>query len=193
MVDDQKPLTAWSPDAKLESPIGNGGREVPVRWDFRFPVGISAKSISIRGLLHCQIAAATERIVFDQKALVRGAIRRRGGVTVRLRHVDFDPVEENKLNSKIGITVSYDDGGPAFESHRSWIFHNAVYLESKAEVRTNFTDFDTTQQSDGAIAVDYRWRKINAPADQYQFVYEAPTLILDVPVNVDLVKIPIAE
>jgi hypothetical protein len=56
-----------------------------------------------------------------------------------------------------------------------------------------FTDFETTQQSDGAVAVDYRWRKLPAPANQYRFVYEAPTLILDLPIEVELQEIPVRE
>jgi hypothetical protein len=192
-TDGKQTLPAWNPDAKYEFPIGDGGRDVAVQWDFRLPATMRAKAVSISGRLHCQIAAATERVVFDQKSLVRGTVRRRGGVSVRLRQVAFEASEGGKLNGDIGITVSYDNGGPAFESHRSWIFHNAVYLETKAKVRTNFTDFDTNQQSDGAVAVDYRWKQIDSPSDQYLFVYEAPTLIIDVPVNVDLVDIPLME
>ncbi len=192
-VNQEVSLTPWNPNAKYEFPVSDGGREVRLQWDFRLPKELKANTVAIRGPLHCQIAAATERIVFDQKSLARPTIRRRGGVSVRLRQATFEATESDMLNAEIGITVSYDNGGPAFESHRTWMFHNAVYLETASKLRINFTDFDTTQQSDGAVAVDYRWKKIPAPSDQYLFVYEAPTLIVDVPIDIDLGQIPITE
>jgi hypothetical protein len=149
--------------------------------------------MTIRGRLDCEVAGATERVVFDQASQTRGTIRRRGGVSVRLRNVAFNPVDADSLGAEIGVAVSYDNGGRAFESHRTWIFHNTVYLETKAGVRTVFSDFETAQQADGAVAVDYRWRKIAAPASQYQFVYEAPTLIISVPLEVDLANIPVGQ
>lgn len=195
VTDTDQLLSAWNRDAKYEFPVADGGREVPVQWDLLLPVGAVAKTVTIHGRFQCEIAAATQRIVFDQKALTPGTIRRRGGVTVRIRHVKFnsDHADTEAPAADIGITISYDVGGPAFESHRSWIFHNAAYLETKSGARTEFTDFETTQQADGAIAVDYHFRKIDAPADQYFFVYEAPTLIISVPVEINLEKLRLEQ
>lgn len=187
----EHPLSPWNPNAKYEYPVGDGGRDIPIQWDFRLPSTVQLKTVSVRGTFHCQIAAATERIVFDQKAQSRGTMRRRGGVTVRLRQIQFEPSEQGRLNGNAGLTVSYDVGGPAFESHRSWIFHNAAYLETTDHVRTNFTDFNMDQQADGAVAIDYHWSGLTAPLTQYSLVYEAPTLILDVPIQVDLREVPI--
>ena len=33
-------------------------------------------------------------------------------------------------NNKAGLLL-YGTSGPAFESHRTWMFHNAVYLETE--------------------------------------------------------------
>ncbi len=189
--DQDRPLSSWNPEAKYELPVREGAHEVPVVWDFVLPAATRSKEIAIRGRFHCQIAAAVERIVFDQTSQTRGTIRRRGGVSVRLREVAFNAVGDDGLDAEIGVVVSYDNGGPTFESHRTWIFHNAVYLETKSGMRTNFTEFETTQLSDGAIAVDYRWSNVVAPSSQYVFIYEAPTLIIDVPIEVSFDRIPI--
>ncbi len=189
-TDDQdRPMPAWNPDAKYELPVREGAHEVAVAWDFALPAAGRSKEFAIRGRVHFQIAAAVERIVFDQTSQTRGTIRRRGGISVRLREVAFNAAGDHRLDAEVGVAVSYDNGGPAFESHRTWIFHNAVYLETKSGVRTGFTEFETTQQSDGVIAADYQWRNIEAPASQYVFVYEAPTLIIDVPIEVSIDKI----
>ena len=111
-------------------------------------------------------------------------------MTVRLRDVKFEPIAAAPLNGplrgEIGVAVSYDVGGPAFESHRTWMFHNAVYLETETGQRIDFTEYDTAQQGNGGVAVSYRWENLVAPATRYKFVYEAPTLILDVPLDVKL-------
>ena len=162
-MDGDQPVVPWNPGAKYEHPVRDGGREVPVSWDFSLSDGNIGRTLTIRGRIDCRIA------------------------------VNFSASELDTLDAEIGVSVSYDTGGPAFESHKTWMFHNSVYLETRFGVRTSFTDFDTTQQSDGAIAVDYRWKKIAAPASQYLFVYEAPTLIIDVPLEIDVPKIAIEE
>jgi hypothetical protein len=188
----KQPLTPWNPAATYELPVGDAGREVGVQFDFVLPSNERAETIDLRGRLSVQLAAGTERIVFDRTSQVPGTSRRRGGVTVRLRDVTFEPQPDELLQAGIGVAVSYDAGGPAFESHRTWMFHNAVYLETEAGRRIDFTDYDTSQQADGAVAVDYRWNKLGSPATQYRFVYEAPTLILDLPLEIKLDRIPIA-
>ena len=190
-------LEPWNPAAKYELPVGDAGRDVPVQFDYVFPqVAESPKgddrlSVDVRGRLAVQLAAGTERIVFDRTAQTPGVSRRRGGVTVRLRDVAFEPLPEDRLRAEIKVTVGYDAGGPAFESHRTWMFHNAVYFENATGQRFDFTDYDTSLQANGAVGVDYRWEKLAGPATQYHFVYEAPTLILDLPLEVKLDALPI--
>ena len=200
-VAEGKSLAPWNPAARYEHPVSDAGREVPVQFDYLLPQSAdpddkaAPTKINLSGRIALQLAAGTERIVFDKTSQTPGASRRRGGVTVRLRDVKFEPLAADKpadqLRAEIGVAVSYDTGGPAFESHRTWMFHNAVYLETEAGRRIDFTEYDTNQQADGAVAVGYRWDKLPAPATQYKFVYEAPTLILDLPLDVKLEGIKI--
>ena len=202
-VAEGKSLAPWNPAARYEHPVSDAGREVPVQFDYLLPRTADSNDkttptkINLSGRIGLQLAAGTERIVFDKTSQTPGASRRRGGVTVRLREVKFEPLAAadtkptDPLRAEIGVAVSYDTGGPAFESHRTWMFHNAVYLETEAGRRIDFTEYDTNQQADGAVAVGYRWDKLPAPATQYKFVYEAPTLILDLPLDVKLEGIKI--
>lgn len=185
-VDERHSLSMINPEAKYEFPVADAGRDMQFQWDFQYPADLELDEVAVRGRLNCQVAAATERVVFDQKSLKVGTIRRRGGVTVKLRRVTFEPQADHRLNAEVGVAVSYDTGFRVFESHRSWMFHNAVYMETKTGERTSFTDFETTQQDDGLIAVDYRWATLEPPGDRYLFVYEAPSLFIDVPIEVDV-------
>lgn len=184
-------LDAWNAAATYELPVSDAGRDVLLQLDFLLPDVDETRAITLKGQIAVQLAAGTERIVFDQTAQSPGTVRRRGGVSVQLREVKFDHQEERVTNATIGVTVSYDTGGPAFESHRSWMFHNAVYMETESGRRTAFTNYDTSLQSNGLIGVDYRWERLPEPATQYHFVYEAPTLIVDLPVELKLEKIAI--
>lgn len=184
-------LQPWNPAARYEHPVGDAGREVPLQLDYLVPPGENQSAVNLRGRLSVQLAAGTERVVFDRTSQSAGTARRRGGVTVRLREVAFEPPQGDEIQAQIKVTVSYDAGGPAFESHRTWMFHNAVYMENEAHRRFEFTDYDTLLQANGAVGVDYRWEHLPAPATQYQFVYEAPTLILDLPLDVTLDAVPL--
>ena len=188
---DGQRFESWNPAATYELPVGDAGRDVPVQFDYLFPSSDDQASVNIRGRLSVQLAAGTERIVFDQTSQTAGVARRRGGVTVRLREVNFEAVPGEKLRSEIKVSVGYDAGGPAFESHRTWMFHNAVYFENATGLRINFTEYDTSLQANGVVGVDYRWDQLAGPATQYHLVYEAPTLILDLPLEVNLEAIAI--
>lgn len=181
----------WNPAATYELPVGDAGREVPVQFDYLIPVADLSTSVKLQGRLFMQLAAATERIVFDQTAQAAGTARRRGGVTVRLREVKFEPLDKGQVQAEIKVTVGYDTGGPAFESHRTWMFHNSVYFEDESGKRIEFTDYDTSLQANGAVGVDYRWDHLVGPMTRYHFVYEAPLLILDLPLEVKFESIPI--
>lgn len=190
-VASRRRLEPWNKAATYELPVNDAGRKVPVQFDYILPAGDDPRSVSLLGRLSVQLAAATERIVFDQTAQSPGTARRRGGVTARLRGVSFEPASDGKLNAEIKVAVNYDAGGPAFESHRTWMFHNAVYFENDAGTRFDFKDYDTTLQANGAVGVNYRWDQLPGPATQYHFVYEAPTLILDLPMDVRLDSVPV--
>lgn len=184
-------LEPWNPAATYELPAADAGREMAVQFDYLLPANDSGKPVDLRGQLSVQLAAGTERVVFDKTAQTAGAARRRGGVTVRLRGVEFEPLAEGHVRAEIKVTVSYDTGGPAFESHRTWMFHNAAYFENEAARRFDFTEYDTSLQSNGAVGVDYRWKQLAGPISRYQFVYEAPMLILDLPLEIKLDSIPV--
>jgi len=188
-------LTAWNRNARYELPLGDAGRAAPVQFDFVIPTEDRRATLDLRGKLQIHLAAATEHIRFDQTALAAGTIRRRGGVSVRLREVAFDQQPGEPLRAEIKVLVGYDTGGPAFESYRTWVFHNAASLESSVPGgpgRVTYSEFDTSLQSNGAIGVDYRWDRLTGPASQYEFVYEAPTLLLDLPLDLDVRAIPVS-
>lgn len=176
---DGKSFDSWNPMARYELPMAGASRRTTVRWDFVAPTADVVTTVALKGKVLVHLAGATEAIRFDQLAARKEILRRRGGVSVRLHETRFEEESDGSRTAAARITVSYDAGGPAFESHRTWVYHNAAWLEDTRR-RYPFADFDTLLQSDGSVQLEYRFKSLPA-ADSLAFVYEAPTLLLDVP------------
>ena len=201
---DEQRWEPYSPDAKLELTFGQGGRQMSVPLDFRRPEG-DWSSLSVIGKLRVETAAGEEPLEFPAGAEARNVSRRRGGVTVKV--LRWEPIGEAK-DKGLDVTalVTYDTGGPAFESHRSWMLFNVAGLvragmmpgEKPASgaviseihlLKPTHTESDV--QPDGSIAVTYRFEKLPLPPSEYRFRYVAPTLILDVPLAFELRDVPL--
>lgn len=179
--------------AQYDLPLGEGGRYVTWNLDFAAPAGLTEADLfplQITGQATMQVAAGSEHIRFTDLVDGEGTARRRGGVTVTLQKVKSHAEGDGKLSISIKVRVAYDTGGPAFESHRTWIFHNQVYLDRNDErsIPAN-GGFDTNLQQNGAVEVTYRFQGLAGEVKNYEFVYVAPTLIVDVPFKVDLERI----
>lgn len=204
---DEPAVAAWqpySPDAKLELTFGQGHRQMSVPLDFRRPEG-DWSSLSVVGKLHVETAAGEEPLEFPAGKEAQGVSRRRGGVTVKvLRWESVAGAKDSSL--EVTALVTYDTGGPAFESHRSWMLFNVAGLvragmmpaekpvSGSAMSDVNLlkpTHIDSDVQPDGSIGVTYRFEKLPLPASEYRFRYVAPTLILDVPLEFELRNVPL--
>jgi hypothetical protein len=189
----KQPLESFNPRASYELPLENGRHGVTARVDFRAPASVDLKHIGVRGNMKMQTAAGSEMFRFRDLRTSQGTARRRGGVVATLQRVDFTANGDKPLAADISIAVAYETGGPAFESHRTWIFHNESYLEAADGNRIDpQSDYNTLLQADGAVAVEYRFEGLTGSAEDYQFVYVAPTLMINVPVEIDLPRIRVA-
>lgn len=175
-------LDNWNPGARYELPMAGASRRTKIQWDFVTMADAIPQTVALQGKLLVQLAAATEQIRFDQLATRQEILRRRGGVSVRMHQAEFTDGPNGTRSAKVRVTVSYETGGPAFESHRTWVYHNAAWLEDPHR-RYPLTDFDTLQQTDGNVQLEYRFDNL-PPDEALKFVYEAPTLLLDVPFDI---------
>ncbi|MDZ4684200.1 MAG: hypothetical protein SH850_03870 [Planctomycetaceae bacterium] len=174
----------WNPDAVIELPFAERSSEITLAVDFRWPVDKPPTAWSLAGRCTVHLAAGREPLVFAGSQLRRGVIQRRRGITAQIREVRFDAVSPEMQQARVRIIVNYDRGGPEFESHRMGLFHRSAWLENEVGQRIPFTGIEIVAEADGGLAVEYRFAEIPAPATQYRFVYEAPTLLLEAPVEV---------
>jgi hypothetical protein len=185
-----KILPPADPDAQLDLPLGEGGHYVCWNLDFLVPADLPAdelKNPHVSGKATMQIAAGSEHIRIKDLSKADGVARRRGGVTVSVLKVGVHENPGGNRDISVQIQVAYDTGGPAFESHRTWIFHNQVYLEPLEGDRIPVNGgYETNRQGNGLVGVTYRFTDVKVSLDQLQFIYVAPTLIIDSPLTFEL-------
>jgi hypothetical protein len=193
-------LPAANPDAQYDLPLGEGGRFLRGSVDFVVPADAALEQISLRGKLLMQTAAGSEHIRFTNLPRAEGVARRRGGVTVTLQRVSYKQAAEpsskeaSEQDVSLQVAVVYDTGGPAFESHRTWIFHNEVWLENAEGKQLPPNGGYTTElQGDGIVSVSYRFLNVRGRLNDCSFVYVAPTLIIDAPVEFDFPTLPVGR
>lgn len=189
-------LRPFSPDASYELAISEPGDKSNLQLDYLLPQGELPAALDLQGNFRVTVAAGSAAIRFDnvtKRADGRqiGIDRRRGGVTVTLARVRREESRGKVTELRVQIAIAYDSGGPAFESHRTWMLHNEVFLETADGMRQDLNGgFETTMETDGAAGMEYRFVGLPDPLPEYNFVYVAPTLIVDVPVEFALKSIP---
>src|SRR5580698_10226935 len=183
-------LRPISPAAKLELSMEEGQEPLELDSDFECPVTPKRLNITLGGSFAVEMAAAPERFVFDDLAAPNPPAKRIGGVSVRLRHVE-PPAGGNETAARVDLSIVYDQQGPAFESYRTWMYHNDVWLETKNGRRILPERLVATQtEADGARTVEYNFAGVTGTLADYRLVYIAPTLITQAPVRFQLKSIP---
>lgn len=184
-------LHPFNPYAKYELPLGEGGKDLKFIMQWILDSKQRPETIQIQGHLNMELAAETLPITFDDLLQSQGAIRRRGNVSVDL--IDTEKVNRDSTQDlNIRIALSYDYGGPAFESHRTWIYHNRAYLQdSQGKKYWLNGSSQTTLEAAGKISVLYRFTDLPRQQDNYQFTYLAPTLITSAPIELRFEKLEI--
>jgi hypothetical protein len=177
-------LALFSPQSVTELPLADRG---PARFAvlFREPDGEPVTSLTIRGRATVHVAAAPTEIRFNDLSGNRSAYVRHGGVGVTLKRARIEREPDGKRALTVQLAVTYDGGGPEFESHRTWIYHNDVRLERADGVRLlPDAGFEALRQADGGVEVQYRFSNVpDATLRDWRLVYVAPMLLADVPLE----------
>jgi hypothetical protein len=181
-----EPQSCWNPDAVYELPFPDGEREVSLAIDFPWAPSDLPQDWKLEGRCSVHLAAGREPLRFAGSELRRGATARRGGMTGQLRMVRFEDSNAGTLEAVVRLVINHDRGGPAFESHRLGLFQRSAWLESETGDKQLYAKMEVVAEVDGGMAMEYHFTKLPGPATRYQFVYEGPTLLLEVPVQIRL-------
>lgn len=184
-------FAATSPTAKIELPFGERGCVAQI--DFDVPGDQPPIHATLRGKFSALTAAGPERFEFSNLSDAKGTSRRRGGVTVTLHAVEWQP-QPNASDVLLRLLVAYDARGPAFESHRSWFFQNEAWMETADRLRVDLREpAEVSRQGDGTLTIDFRFEALPKDVSGCRFVYVVPTLLVDVPVAFEFRNIPVSN
>ncbi len=184
-------LPPENPGAFLEFNPADGGRKIQFSIDF-VDTDKPIDKISLDGKFTVTTVVGNQRIRFRDLEHGGGVARRRGGISVLLHKATATKTSAGTYDARINAAVVYDAQGPAFESHRTWIYHNHVYLETAEGKRIEFAGNQRTLNSDaGAVLMEYPFPNLKHPLSEYEFVYVAPTLIVEIPATIHFADLPV--
>lgn len=178
-------LLVDDPEATLEVPSEGDQTAATLTYSFRAPGREVVRIASLDGTLRVLIPGKVATFRFDGLLEAKTSRQRIGGATVTLEHV-----RRSGECWEAGIRVQFDDAGSALQSHRGWIFRNPAYLQTPDGETITYTRFETTRQTGNEIGMAYFF-DLEEPPEQAQFVYETPSLVLDVELPYELKDIPL--
>jgi len=186
-------IEPFNSGATIEVPLGNGGREAVLSLSFLSGES-TARQASLHGKAVLLVAASEQPISFRGIGQSKSVSRRRGGVTVTVNEVRFEASRSKHHNARVQLKVNYDLGANAFESHQTWVFHNRVYLvDPDGHQHTMNGGFNTLYQGDGSVGIEYLFEDLPTDPANWEFVYVAPTLLINVEIPITLRDIPIVK
>ena len=178
-VGDNGQVLAPGSDSELEAMVNPGESSVLVPLAFSLPPRAMNKIATLKGNLSVLLPGPVESFRFEKLTAGAKSDQRRGGVKVIL-----DQVRQNNLVWEVRVRVVFDKPGNALESHRNWVLHNEVFLESPDKQRINFAGLETTRQSDNEVGVAYLF-DVESIAG-HTFVYETPAVLMSTTVPYEL-------
>jgi hypothetical protein len=198
VVTNGEELLPFNPEASRQ-PEFQGRDAAELTVDYLLPSRIDSAHIQLSGRIAIEVAAAPQEIIFRDLSGPFPVERRHGGVTVSLDEIvegTADAAEQPASWARLRMSVRYDQGGPAFESHRLASLHREMWLLSPEGRRIPVNDgFEMTLEANGAVGVAYRFRQIPEDWRSGAAVYEAPLAIVttQVPFELSAETIPSPE
>lgn len=123
--------------------------------------------------------------------LTKPGKQKQGDVGVSL---DSATVEEHIW--KLRVTLNYPGEGPAFESYRQGLFNNRLWLQARDGSRLEHTGphgggFSNLGSEGGRLVFEYLFVDVLGKMSDYGFVYETPSRVETVPVELEFVEVPL--
>jgi hypothetical protein len=93
---------------------------------------------------------------------------------------------------KVGVTLAYPGGGPAFESYRQGLFNNRLWLQKADGSRFEHNGgFSNTASDEGKLGFEYLFVDAPGKPADYGLVYETPSKVLTIPLEFEFKDVPL--
>lgn len=106
--------------------------------------------------------------------------------------VTLEGTEVDEQTWKVGVVLEYPGEGPAFESYRQGLFNNRLWLQKADGSRFEHNGgFSNTGSDQGKLGFEYLFVDAPGKPADYQFVYETPSKVLTIPLEVGFKDVPL--
>jgi hypothetical protein len=185
-VDDRgRPLAVDTPDATLEIPVPRGPIASRLLLATALPPREVHKIAQLRGTLLALVPGQVETFRFSGLSRAQKVVKRIAGVAVML-----ESATKVGKSLEVRILVHFDQPGDALASHRTWIFNNPAYLDSR-DGKTIAPDSATpTRQTADEVGIALVFPIDRAP-DDYTLAYQTPTMLFTAPLEYQFRDIPL--
>ncbi len=117
----------------------------------------------------------------------KGVKQSQGDITITLDDCD---VEDYVW--KVDVTLKYAGGGEAFESYQQGLFNNRLWLQRADGSRFEQNGgFNQTGAGEGTLGFQYLFVDAPGKPADYQFVYETPSQVVKIPLEVEFTDVPL--
>ena len=185
-----RPLPVADPQAQLETSPSSAASAMKLNLAFAPPSDDVRQIASLKGKLIATLPGRIETFRFRNLSAAKNVKHRIAGVTVTLEQVRKTTHKAATETWEARIRVRFDDAGDALESHRTWIFDNAAYLEGPDGKPVSYGSYETTAQGENEVGVAFFFT-VDKPIDRYSFVYKTPGSIITRGFDYELQDIPL--
>lgn len=185
-VDDRgRRLGADAPEATLEIPVPRG----PIASRFTLPLALPPRDAralrELRGVLGVLAAGPVSSFRFTDLGRFPRVVKRMAGGSVTL-----EGATQVGNTLEIRILVRFDAPDDALASHRTWIFNNPALLETPDGKAIRPESTSPTRQTAEEVGIALLFR-LDRAVEDYAFVYQTPTTILNVPLEYCFRDVPL--
>ena len=194
-----RPLPVADPRAQLETSPSGAASAMKLNLAFAPPSDDVRQIASLKGKLIATLPGRIETFRFRNLSAAKNDKHRIAGVTVTLEQVRKTTHKAAAVGRapntaaetwEARIRVRFDDAGDALESHRTWIFDNAAFLEGPDGKPVAPDGYETTAQGENEVGVAFLFT-VEGPIDRYNFVYKTPGSIIVRGFDYELKDIPL--
>ena len=141
-------------------------------------------SVKVKGEI--TVPAGLRSFKFDNLAR-RDVVVKQGDIAVTLESTEVD-----EQVWKVNVLAAYPEGGPAFESYRQGLFNNRLWLQKADGSRFEHNGgFSNTASADGKLGFEYLFVDAPGRPSDYALVYETPSKVLTIPLEVEFKDVPL--
>ena len=150
------------------------------------PERSATKIASFKGQMSALVPGRMVDFKFTDLDKPKSATQSRGGVQVTMVGA-----RKNQDLWEVHMRIKVDSAEAGLESHRGWVFQNLTYLLNPQGELIDHAGFETTMQSATEVGLAYFFELPTDEIVDYTWVYRSPAAIVRLPVEFELVDIPL--